>query len=163
MIKRCANCNQEKEHHAKNLCYTCYKKLKWQPKTGVCKRCKRKITLHAKNLCAGCYNYLFHLDNNKAYNQRKSNNVDLQTYRKTTKECVICGFDKIVDLHHIDLNKQNNSPKNLIGLCPNHHRMIHNYNFRPELFKILKEKGFELPLEEKLNFHKKRFSANEQT
>ena len=162
MIKKCSNCNKEKEHHAKNLCYTCYKKLRWQPKIGTCKRCKRKIIIHAKNLCAGCYNYLFHLDKNKAYNQRKSNNVDLKTYRKNTKECIICGFDKIVDLHHIDLNKQNNSPKNLTGLCPNHHRMIHNYNFRPEIFKILKEKGFDLPLEEKLEFHKKRFSANEQ-
>lgn len=154
MIKKCTNCNQEKEHHAKGLCYSCYKKLKWQPQIQICRRCKRKMALHAKNLCAGCYNYIFHLDKNKAYHQRKSHNVNLQTYRKTTKFCVLCGFDKIVDLHHIDSNKQNNSPKNLIGLCPNHHRMIHNYNFRPEIFKILKEKGFNLPLDEKINFHK---------
>ncbi len=154
MIKKCINCNQEKEHHAKGLCYTCYKKTKWKPKLTICKRCKRKINIHAKGLCAGCYNYIFHLDKNKAYNQRKQNNVDLKTFRKVTKQCVICDFNKIVDLHYIDTNKQNNSKKNLIGLCPNHHRMIHNFNFRNEIFQLLKQKGFDLPINEKLLFHK---------
>jgi hypothetical protein len=31
--------------------------------------------------------------------------------------------------------------------------MIHNYNFRSEIFKSLKEKGFDLPLDEKIAFH----------
>lgn len=154
MIKKCGSCNKEKEHHAKGLCYLCYKKLNWNPKIQTCKRCKRKRAIHAKGLCAGCYNYAFHLDKNKAYNHRKSNNVNLKTYRKVTKNCVICGFDKIVDLHHIDMNKENNSPKNLIGLCPNHHRMIHNFNFRDEIFKNLEEKGFSTPINERLIFHK---------
>ncbi len=148
MIKICTNCNQEKEHHAKGLCYICYKKLKWKPKIQICKRCKRKMPIHAKGLCAGCYNYIFHLEKNKAYNHRKFHNVDLKTYKRVTKECVICGFNKIIDLHHIDLNKQNNDTKNLIGLCPNHHRMIHNLNFRNEIFQILKEKGFNNPFKE---------------
>lgn len=147
MIKKCINCNLEKEHHAKGLCYSCYKKINWKPKIQTCKRCKRKMAIHAKGLCPGCYNYIFHLDKNKAYNQRKRNNIDLKTYRKTSKACVICDFDKIVDIHHIDSNKTNNTPKNLIGLCPNHHRMIHNLNFREEIFQILKAKGFRLPLE----------------
>ncbi|MFA5061193.1 MAG: HNH endonuclease signature motif containing protein [Candidatus Pacearchaeota archaeon] len=148
MIRKCINCQQEKEHHAKGLCYTCYKKLKYTPKIQICKRCKRKMPIHAKGLCAGCYNSVFQVEKNKAYIHRKAHNVDLKTYRKVTKECVICGFNRIIDLHHIDTNKQNNNPKNLIGLCPNHHRMIHNINFRPELFKILKEKGFDLPITE---------------
>ena len=154
MKRECLNCKSEKEHHAKGLCYSCYKKLKWQPKIQSCKRCKRKIAIHAKGLCAGCYNYIFHLDKNRAYNQRKRNNISLKIYRQTTKTCVICNFDKIVDVHHIDANKNNNSPKNLIGLCPNHHRMIHNSNFRNEIFQNLKEKGFDLPLNE-AEFHKK--------
>jgi hypothetical protein len=148
MIKTCVNCEKEKEHHAKGLCYGCYKKLKWQPKLASCKRCKRKLVIHAKKLCAGCYNHLFHADKSKQHYHRKSNNVDLKTYRKVTQTCVVCGFDKIVDLHHIDSNKENNSPKNLVGLCPNHHRMINNAKFRQEIFKTLKEKGFDLPLEQ---------------
>lgn len=157
MIKKCINCGEEKEHHAKGLCYSCYKKLHWQPKIEVCKRCKRKRALHAKGLCASCYNYVFHLDKNKAYHQRKSNNIDLTTYRKLTKECVICGFDKIVDVHHIDGNKQNSSKENLIGLCPNHHRMINNYNFRHDIFQKLRDNGFKLPFDEKIKFHSEKF------
>lgn len=41
-------------------------------------------------------------------------------------KCVICGFDKIVAIHHIDENKKNNHPHNLIPLCPNHHEMVHS-------------------------------------
>ncbi len=146
VIKICVNCNLEKEHHAKGLCYSCYKKLNWKPKIKTCKKCKRKMPLHAKGLCAGCYNLVFHLDKSRAYNQRKKNKIDLKTFRKVTEKCVICGFSQIVDIHHIDLIKTNNSSKNLIGLCPNHHRMIHNFNFRLEIFNKLKEKGFDIPI-----------------
>lgn len=146
MIKECVNCKTQKEHHAKGLCYMCYKKLKWQPKLVSCKRCRRKLPLHAKKLCASCYNSLFHSDKSRQHYHRKSNNIDLKTYRKVTKECAICSFDKIVDVHHIDSNKENNSLKNLVGLCPNHHRMINNSKFRQEIFKELEEKGFDAPL-----------------
>ena len=156
MIKKCQNCKKEKEHHAKGLCYICYKKVNWRPQIKTCKRCKRKMSIHAKSLCAGCYNYVFHTDKNKAYHHRKANNVDLKTYRKTTQKCVICSFDKVVDLHHIDLNKENQSATNLVGLCPNHHRMIHSYNFRHELWNELKKLGFDLPLDEKIDFHRSK-------
>lgn len=147
VIKTCSNCNQPKEHHAKGLCYACYKALKWQPKIQKCKRCLRQKPLHAKDLCASCYNTLFHLDKARAYNQRKKHKITLTQFRKTTSACVICGFSHIVDIHHLDHNKQNNDPKNLIGLCPNHHRMIHNHRFRPEIFQLLKEKGYKSPIE----------------
>lgn len=41
-------------------------------------------------------------------------------------KCVVCGFDKVVAIHHIDENRQNNDPGNLIPLCPNHHEMVHS-------------------------------------
>lgn len=41
-------------------------------------------------------------------------------------KCCVCGFDKIVDIHHADHNHNNNDPKNLVPLCPNHHRMYHS-------------------------------------
>ncbi len=155
MIKVCSNCGEKKEHHAKGLCYSCYKKLNWKPKIKICKRCKKKRAIHAKGLCASCYNYTFHLDKNRAYNQRKANNIDLTTYRKLTKECVLCGFNKIVEIHHLDFNKKNNSSENLIGLCPNHHRMVNNYNYKYEIFQELQKKGYILPKDIKIDFHKK--------
>jgi hypothetical protein len=152
MIKKCVKCNQDKEHHAKGLCYECYRAISWKPKKGTCKRCKREIILHAKGLCPGCYNFVFHLDNNKAWNQKKSFGIDSETYRKLTEKCVICGFDKVVDLHHLDENKKNNSLSNLIGLCPNHHQMLHNFKFRKEIRELLKQKGHNLPIDKKLDF-----------
>ena len=53
------------------------------------------------------------------------------TYRTTCflyhkKECIICGENKIVEVHHLDENNKNNSPNNLIPLCPTHHQYWHS-------------------------------------
>lgn len=146
----CNHCKKEKKYiHAggrsKGLCKECYRKLIWKPKLRECKRCKRMLPHQAKGLCKGCYNILFHLDKVRAHNLKKRYNLDDETYRKITKECVICGFDKVVDLHHLDHNSQNNSHDNLIGICPNHHRMIHFKTYQKEVFEILKQKGFKIP------------------
>ncbi len=42
------------------------------------------------------------------------------------KRCCICGFDYVVEVHHMDCDKNNNNPDNLIPLCPNHHKMFHS-------------------------------------
>jgi ribosomal protein L37E len=154
MIKKCVKCGKEKEHHAKGMCYGCYRNLAWEPKKGICKRCGREMMIHAKGLCRGCYNFTFQLDKVKAYNYRKWYNIDLETYKKIIEKCVICGFDKVVDLHHLDGDKKNNSEKNLIGLCPNHHKMLHDFRYREEMFNILKEKGYSTPKDIKLEFRK---------
>ena len=141
----CQNCGKRVEHHAKQMCITCYKKIHWQPKPAICKRCARELPLHAKGLCVGCYNSVFHIDKVKEANYRKYHNIEPELYKKLTQKCALCGFDKIVELHHIDLNRSNNSEKNLIGICPNHHKMIHHRTYRTQIFALLKEKGFEIP------------------
>jgi len=148
----CSKCGKEDINHAKGLCLNCYRKYAWKRKLGMCKRCGREKPLHAKGLCAGCYNFVFHLDQNKAWSKKKDFGLEFDTYKNLTKECIICGFNKIVDLHHIDENKQNNVKDNLIGLCPNHHKMLHNFKFRKEIRQILSEKGIILPPDEKLDF-----------
>lgn len=71
-------------------------------------------------------------------------------------ECAICGFDKVVAVHHIDENHYNNDPKNLIPLCPNHHEMVHSKwsnEVIPLIEELVKEKwgigasGNTLPLQ----------------
>jgi hypothetical protein len=62
---------------------------------------------------------------------KSDNEFKSRSYRAIAKKhhelkCVVCGFDKIVAIHHIDENKQNNDPTNLIPLCPNHHEMCHS-------------------------------------
>ena len=154
MIKKCINCGEQKEHHAKGLCFNCYTRTAWKPKIGPCKRCNREMPLHAKGLCRGCYSFVFQLDKNKAWSQRKNYGLDIETYKKITETCKLCGFDKVVDLHHLDQNKQNNKESNLIGLCPNHHKMLHDFRYREEMLNSLKEKGCKIPEDIKLNFKK---------
>jgi len=136
----CKNCKKQVIPHAKGMCTTCYKKLAWKPKPKICKRCNRELPHHAKGFCAGCYNILFNLDHAKAHNYKKWHNLELETYKEITKQCFICNFEKIVELHHLDGKKENNSKENLIGLCPNHHKMIHNYKFKDEFLEEINNK-----------------------
>jgi len=151
-IIKCKICNQQKEHQAKGLCFNCYRKFEWKPKLIICKRCGREVPMQAKGLCKGCYNFVFHLDKAKAWNHRKQYKLDIDSYKRITKACVLCGFDKIVDLHHLDQNRENNSELNLIGLCPNHHKMLHDFRYKEEIQNLLKEKGYNLPEDKKLQF-----------
>ncbi len=145
----CLTCKKEKplaeSGKSKGICKVCYKRDFWKPRIKFCKRCERELPLHAKKLCSGCYNSVFHIDKVKIYNKIKNHKIPYDIYQRATKICVICGFDKIVDLHHLDMNHQNNSVENLTGLCPNHHKMIHHRNFQKEVFQQLQEKGFEVP------------------
>ena len=105
--------------------------------------------LKGRGLCSGCYNTTYFLDYQKARNQTKLYGLDYGIYKKITEKCVICGFDKFVVLHHLDQDKKNNSINNLVGLCPNHHQMLHTLKYRDEVFQLLKERGFS-PQEKKL-------------
>lgn len=73
-----------------------------------------------------------HACSNKHFRSGPSNgNWKDDAYRSTCfhyhkKECVICGEDKIVDVHHLDENHSNNAPENLIPLCPTHHMYWHS-------------------------------------
>lgn len=151
MEKECNSCGEVKEHHAKGMCGNCYKRL-WNPDGHKCKRCERTIKVHAKGLCAGCYNFVFRSVQNKAWTFYKKYGLPASQYRKITKCCIICGFEHAVDLHHVDLNKQNNEPGNLVGLCPNHHRMIHSYNFTEQILDILRSKGYVVPDNNKIGY-----------
>lgn len=60
-----------------------------------------------------------------------SRNLNISNYRticfKThQKECIVCGENKIVEVHHYDENNKNNDPENLIPLCPTHHKYYHS-------------------------------------
>jgi len=106
----------------------------------------------AKGLCPGFYNFVFHIEKTKDHNYKRKYGIDLDIYKKVTKRCVICSFNKIVDLHHLDHNSKNNTNENIVGLCPNHHKMIHDFRFRREMRDLLKEKGCVLPKDIKLDF-----------
>ena len=60
----------------------------------------------------------------------KENSYRTTCFHFHKKECIVCGENKIVEVHHLDENNKNNSPNNLIPLCPTHHKYLHsNYRY----------------------------------
>ena len=54
----------------------------------------------------------------------------------------------MVDLHHLDRTHSNNDPENLIGLCPNHHKMVHMDKHSKEIEMAIQKKLTERDLVE---------------
>jgi hypothetical protein len=64
--------------------------------------------------------------NNPNYKGTNNPTTAKQIYfRVMPKRCLVCGWDIVVDVHHISPRRHGgtNDLTNLIGLCPNHHRM----------------------------------------
>jgi len=138
----CPGCGERKEYHAKGYCFNCYRKWGWERKLIICKSCGRKRPNKAFGLCDGCHMRIHHYDMVLSYNAKKCFGLTLEKLKELTKACSICGFKDVVDLHHIDLNKNNNSLENLAPLCPNHHKMLHSYTHFEKVKGLLVEAGY---------------------
>jgi len=74
----------------------------------------------------------------KEVSDKKHRQICFQHY---DEKCVVCGWDKVVDVHHIDENRDNNKPKNLIPLCPNHHKLIHMNEYKDMMQSKIRTKN----------------------
>jgi hypothetical protein len=117
-----------KELHTK-ICENkkCNKTFKWFGRKGV------NDYKRARFCCVSCAH------SRAEYWDKNASNYRTIAFKNWDKKCVICGFDKIVAVHHYDLNKKNNTPKNLIPLCPNHHEMIHHSSYSKEIIDMVDE------------------------
>jgi len=143
-VKVCSKCNKPRIRFTKGVCHNCYRKHLWDAKLITCKRCNREMRNHAFGFCKGCYSSVFNIDYIRTANAKYYHNIDGDLYKKLTAVCVVCGFDKIVEIHHLDHNHKNNSSDNLAGLCPNCHKLLHHRAYSKEILSILKEKGFKV-------------------
>ena len=55
------------------------------------------------------------------------------------QKCAVCDFDKIISVHHVDGDHQNNEARNLIPLCPNHHHMVHSKEWGSDMKKCIEQ------------------------
>lgn len=135
----CSKCKKQGTHKAHNLCIKCY--MKQYKKPGItCKNCGRTREHGGYGFCKSCHMKLFHMDKILAFNAKIKFGLDFETWKKLKETpCMTCGFDKIVELHHIDENSKNNALKNLVTLCPNCHKLIHMYRYKKEMIEKLKE------------------------
>tara|TARA_Y100000296_G_scaffold43568_1_gene50052 strand:+ start:448 stop:897 length:450 start_codon:yes stop_codon:yes gene_type:complete len=95
-----------------------------------CERCGKSFTFEARNKTK-TYNKKKYCSRSCANDRSdwwKRNATRYRTicFQYHPKQCIICGFDKIVEVHHRDHNHNNNQHMNLIPLCPNHHQMLHS-------------------------------------
>ena len=105
------------------------------------------LLFREKKTCSiSCSNTLFRSGENNG-NWKEINEYDSRTssfaikYRKICfdnhkHECVVCGENKILDVHHFDENKFNNNPDNLIPICATHHNYLHSV-YRVDIIDIV--------------------------
>ena len=93
----------------------------------ICPNCQKVYhTRHNSKTCSrSCANTLFAKRGSDHPNWKESA-YRTSCFAHHKKQCIICGEDKIVSVHHIDNNKSNNSPDNLVPLCPTHHQYVHS-------------------------------------
>ena len=95
-------------------------------KTKFCKVCNKPIKNYksSKGTCShSCSNKLFaHLRNKP----EKYSRYQTICFTKHKKECIICGENKIVAVHHLNEDHNDNRIENLIPLCPTHHQYMHS-------------------------------------
>lgn len=92
-----------------------------------CKCCGNPIKnyRYSKGTCSrSCANTYFR--SGKDNGNFKGNNYQTICFYYHKKECIVCGENKIVAVHHNDHNHYNNDPQNLIPMCPTHHQYVHS-------------------------------------
>ena len=62
----------------------------------------------------------------KKYHYDKVARYTTVAWRHHEKKCVICDEENIVAVHHLNEVHTDNSPENLIPLCPTHHQYMHS-------------------------------------
>ena len=72
---------------------------------------------------ASCSNTMFRSDENNGNYISGKCSYRQRAFRIWKRKCAICNWDVLVEIHHIDLNRNNNIKENLIPLCPNHHTL----------------------------------------
>lgn len=105
--------------------------------TTFCKVCGETIKNYrtSKGTCSrSCANVLFRSGkNNGSY---KGTHYTQICFNNHKKECIVCGENKIVAVHHNDHNHLNDDPANLIPLCPTHHQYVHS-KYKDEIQPII--------------------------
>jgi len=91
-----------------------------------CKHCNSEFLVKSDNLDKQCCSY-------SCSNKSKLRGLAgvKTTYRSICFEhhqhkCCVCPETNVVAVHHMDGNHKNNTPSNLVPLCPTHHTYVHS-------------------------------------
>jgi len=95
-----------------------------------CPVCNKKFevasgSVNEKTTCSkGCAQTYFNSgENNSRFTGQNYRQV---CFSRREHKCIICDENLVLEVHHIDNNRDNNHIDNLVPLCPTHHRYLHS-------------------------------------
>jgi len=160
VILHCLECNHTWEstgsivldERTRHNCPKCYENLR-KPITLQCAFCGKTITRRPCDLnkslsglyyCSkDCGNKHKNLLRRESGEWENSKSYRAKTFETYEHKCAICGWDedeRVLEVHHIDENHNNNEINNLCLLCPTCHRKITlGYYTLTEDFKLNKK------------------------
>lgn len=101
-----------------------------------CPACGSLFHGRGKTCSRGCANAYFKTGPN--HGNWKESRYRSTCFHYHEKRCVVCGEEYIVEVHHLDENPNNNSPENLIPLCPTHHQYWHS-RYQEKIANIIQD------------------------
>jgi len=115
-----------------------YKAKRYQHlrKVKICPVCSKEFqtvvgTAKEKSVCSkSCSNTYFRSRTkhpNWVLGKSCYRSICFETY---PHKCLVCNEQNIVEVHHLNSNRLDNTPSNLIPLCPTHHKYIHSKKFK---------------------------------
>ena len=91
-----------------------------------CEVCKTPVKdyKNSKGTCShSCSNKFFRKLRNKPENYKSYSTI---CWHHHEKKCIVCGEENIVAVHHYNEDHTDDTPHNLVPLCPTHHQYVHS-------------------------------------
>lgn len=139
--------NIARDSRAHHICPLCQEEDKNRNKISmICDYCGKefhktpsKIRSEFNFCCRECKDMAQRMSSGKKFDEMRPNHYDTgeHNYRKHSfakyeHKCAVCGWNEdedVLEVHHIDENRNNNSVNNLIILCPTCHRKLTTHKY----------------------------------
>lgn len=128
--KQCPKCDQliGNNNYTRHL-NTCQGKK-------ICPVCSTEFVGNSSTCSYSCSNKYFRSGENNGNWKQEAYQTTCWLYHG--KRCLVCDEEKIVTVHHVNENHEDNRPENLVPLCPTHHQYVHS-RYRNEVQPIIDE------------------------
>ena len=115
---------------------SCYMNPKNIKRCEVCDNIIKNYKTSKGTCSRSCANKLF--KSGEQNGNWKGTNYQTLCFTQHKKECIICGEDKIVAVHHMNENHNDDRIENLVPLCPTHHQYMHS-RYKTEILSKVEE------------------------